>query len=144
MIGRHLLIDFHDVSAGRLDDAELLSRLLGEAARRGGLTPLGLPVLHRFEGGGLTGYLLLSESHIAVHTYPGLGFAALDIFACGSGDPRAALDVFRTGLAPRRERVTTATRGEGLDDRDSPDRSITSPPPAPASGPGRCPDLPLQ
>ncbi|MEJ7638336.1 MAG: hypothetical protein WKF75_10270 [Singulisphaera sp.] len=41
MIGRHLLIDFHDVSAGRLDDAELLSRLLAEAARRGGLTPLG-------------------------------------------------------------------------------------------------------
>ena len=117
MIGRHLLIDFHDVSAGQLDDTELLSRLLAEAARRGGLTPLGPPAVYRFEGGGLTGYLLLSESHIAVHTYPGLGFAALDIFACGSGDPRAALDVFRTGLAPRRERVTTASRGEGLDGR---------------------------
>ncbi len=114
MIGRHLLIDFHDVSTERLDDAGLLSRLLAEAARRGGLTPLGPPVLHHFEGGGLTGYLLLSESHIAVHTYPELGFAALDVFACGAGDPRAALDVFRTGLAPRRERVTTATRGEGL------------------------------
>src|SRR4051794_4936421 len=117
MIGRHLLIDFHDVAAGRLDDAELLSHLLGEAARRGGLTPLGPPVLHQFEGGGLTGYLLLSESHIAVHTYPELGFAAIDIFACGSGDPHAALDVFRTELAPGRERVTTATRGEGLDSR---------------------------
>lgn len=117
MIGRHLLIDFHEVSAERLDDAELLSRVLAEAARRGGLTPLGPPVLHRFEGGGLTGYLLLSESHIAVHTYPELGFAALDIFACGSGDPRAALDVFRTELAPRRERVTSSTRGEGLDCR---------------------------
>ena len=100
MIGRHLLIDFHEVSAERLDDAELLSRLLAEAARRGGLTPLGPPVLHRFEGGGLTGYLLLSESHIAVHTYPELGFAALDIFACGSGDPRAALDVFADGAGP--------------------------------------------
>jgi S-adenosylmethionine decarboxylase len=118
MIGHHLLIDFHEVSAERLDDAGLLSRLLAEAARRGGLTPLGPPVLHRFEGGGLTGYLLLSESHIAVHTYPEHGFAALDIFACGSGDPRAALDVLRTGLAPRRERVTTATRGEGLVSED--------------------------
>ncbi len=117
MIGRHLLIDFHEVSAERLDDAELLSHLLVEAARRGGLTPLGPPVLHRFRGGGLTGYLLLSESHIAVHTYPELGFAAIDVFACGSGDPRAALDVFRTGLAPPRERVTTATRGEGLGGR---------------------------
>lgn len=117
MIGRHLLIDFHEVSAGRLDDAELFSRLLGDAARRGGLTPLGPPVLHRFEGGGLTGYLLLSESHIAVHTYPELGFAAIDIFACGLGDPHAALDVFRADLAPGRERVTTATRGKGLDSR---------------------------
>ncbi len=120
MIGRHLLIDFHEVSAERLDDGELLSHLLAEAARLGGLTPLGPPVLHRFEGGGLTGYLLLSESHIAVHTYPELGFAALDIFACGAGDPGAALDVFRTGLTPRRERVTTATRGEGLDGRALP------------------------
>ena len=71
-------------------------------------------MLHRFEGGGLTGYLLLSESHIAVHTYPELGFASLDIFACGAGEPHAVLDVLRKGLAPRRERVTTATRGEGL------------------------------
>ena len=52
MIGRHLLIDFHEVSAGSLVDAGLLSRLLTEAARCGGLTPLGPPVLHHFEGAG--------------------------------------------------------------------------------------------
>jgi S-adenosylmethionine decarboxylase len=135
MIGRHLLIDFHGASADRLDDAELFSRLLAEAALSGGLTPLGPPVLHRFEGGGLTGYLLLSESHIAVHTYPELGFAAVDIFACGSGDPLAALEVFRSGLAPCRERVTTATRGTGLDRR----ALSASIPEAPAAGAGRAP-----
>ena len=87
--------------------------------------PSGAP---SFRGGGLTGYLLLSESHIAVHTYPELGFAALDIFACGAGDPSAALDVLRTGLAPRRERVTTATRGQGLDGH------VLSPPVADGAG----------
>jgi len=44
------------------------------------MNPIGPPVLHRFEGGGLTGYLLLSESHIAFHTYPEHRYIALDIF----------------------------------------------------------------
>ena len=68
MIGQHLLADLYDVASDRLVDGGLLADCLGEAARRGGMNPIGPPVLHRFEGGGLTGYLLLSESLIALHT----------------------------------------------------------------------------
>src|SRR5215210_2882697 len=114
MIGRHLLADLYDVAAGRLTDADMLSACLQEAARRCRLTPLGPPVLHRFEGGGITGYLLLCESHIALHTYPEFSYVALDIFSCGVVDPAAALEVFRAALAPGRERVTVARRGEEM------------------------------
>ncbi len=72
---------------------------------------IGPPVLHRFEGGGLTGYLLLSESHISFHTYPEHRFLALDIFLVQEVpiSPKAA--AFRVFLAassrPGREHLTT-------------------------------------
>ena len=118
MIGQHVLADFYDVAAGRLVDGGLLADCLGEAARRGGMTPIGPPVLHRFEGGGLTGYLLLSESHIAFHTYPEHRYIALDIFSCGGADSKAALSVFLAALEPGRERTTTAPRGAEIPHRD--------------------------
>lgn len=111
MIGRHLLVDFYGVAADRLSDGNVLERCLIEAARLAGLTPLGPPMIHSFQGGGQTAFLLLSESHIAVHTYPERGFVAIDIFSCGKNDPSAALEVFRSALAPETQRVTLLDRG---------------------------------
>ena len=118
MIGQHLLADLYDVASDRLVDGGLLAACLDEAARRGGMKPIGPPVLHRFEGGGLTGYLLLSESHIAFHTYPEHRYIALDIFSCGDADSKAALSVFLAALEPGRERITTAPRGAEIPYRD--------------------------
>jgi S-adenosylmethionine decarboxylase len=112
MIGKHLLADFYGVEAARLDDGDLLRRCMLAAASRCALTPVAPPVLHRFEGGGVTAFLLLAESHIALHTYPERGFLALDIFSCGRGDPGEALEVFRTALAPERVEATTEERGK--------------------------------
>lgn len=109
-VGRHLLADLHGAEPARLDDAELLARCLREAAERCRLTPIGGPVMHRFPGGGVTGFLLLSESHIALHTYPERGFMALDVFSCGAGDPRSAVEVFEKALGAS-ARVTAAERG---------------------------------
>lgn len=111
MIGRHLLADLYGVTAERLDDVELLRRCLEAAARECGLTPVAPAVLHRFPGGGVTGFLMLAESHIALHTYPEHGYIALDIFSCGAADPRQALAVCRDLLHPRQECVRLAPRG---------------------------------
>jgi S-adenosylmethionine decarboxylase len=111
MVGNHLLADFYGVAPERLDDADLLMGCLVMAACRCGLTPLEEPVVHRFDGGGVTGFILLAESHIAVHTYPERGFIALDIFSCGDADPHAALEVFRAALRPQQEQVTAIVRG---------------------------------
>ena len=113
MIGHHLLADFYGVSPERLNDADLLSDCLQAAAHRCGLTPLASPVVHRFDGGGVTGFILLAESHIALHTYPERGFIAVDIFSCGDADPHAALEVFRAALRPQHEQVTAIVRGGG-------------------------------
>jgi hypothetical protein len=68
--GTHLLADFYDIDADRLNDAHALARILLDAARAARMTPLSTPVVLRFAGGGLTGFLPLAESHIAFHTYP--------------------------------------------------------------------------
>jgi S-adenosylmethionine decarboxylase len=114
MIGRHLLADLYQVEAERLDDLELLGRCLEAAARECRLTPVAPPVLHRFSGGGITGVLLLAESHIAFHSYPEHGYLALDIFSCGAADPARALTACEALLAPGEVRVTTAPRGEAV------------------------------
>ena len=112
MIGQHLLVDFYGITPAQLDNADVLAACLETAARRVCLTPLAPPVIHRFAGGGVTGFLLLAESHIALHSYPEHGYLALDIFSCGDGDPRAAVEVFRAALCPECERVTVAVRGK--------------------------------
>ena len=114
MIGRHLLADLYGVSPERLDDVELLRACLEGAARVCGLTPVAAPALHRFEGGGVTGFLMLAESHVALHTYPEHGYMALDIFSCGAADPCQALAVCRELLEPGEVRVRVAPRGEEL------------------------------
>jgi S-adenosylmethionine decarboxylase len=116
-VGHHALLDFYDVSPSLLSDAPLLASLLVSAARAAGATPLSDPVLHSFPGGGITGFLPLSESHIAVHTYPEVGYAAADIFTCGSCSPEAAVATFRTTLSPGREVVRNIARGEAVEER---------------------------
>lgn len=111
LIGRHLLADFFGVDAARLSEAHRLARLLVDAARAAAMTPLSTPVVLRFEGGGLTGFLPLAESHIAFHTYPEHGYLAADVFTCGSCPPDAALAVLRAALLPARERVRVVERG---------------------------------
>lgn len=111
IIGHHLLADLFGIEVARLCDARLLETCLLEAAKVVHLTPIRPPVLHKFMGGGITGYLLLAESHIALHSYPEHNYIAIDIFSCGQGDARAAMAVFIQALQPSEQRITTLVRG---------------------------------
>lgn len=116
-IGTHLLIDLYEVPPGYLTDAERLSEALTGAACAADMTPLSAPVLHRFPGGGLTGFLPLAESHIAFHSYPEYGYLAADVFTCGD-DPEApdrAVAVLTAALCPGRADVRRFARGEGVE-----------------------------
>ena len=114
MIGTHVLADLYGIRPERLSDCALLSECLTESALVCGLTPLAPPRMHAFPGGGVTGVILLSESHIALHSYPEYGFMAVDIFSCGPTDPEKALDAFRGRLHPDREIITRTPRGSEL------------------------------
>jgi S-adenosylmethionine decarboxylase len=108
--GLHLLADLHGVRKELLGDAVGLDALLRKAAVAAGASILHSH-FHTFgEGGGVTGVLLLAESHISIHTWPEAGFAAADIFMCGQAQPEQALRVIEAALAPQHARIQRIER----------------------------------
>ncbi|MDG9970691.1 adenosylmethionine decarboxylase [Achromobacter mucicolens] len=109
--GRHVLADFRGVAPSLLTDAQALERQMTAAAHAAGAQVLSAHFHHFGEGAGVTGVILLSESHISIHSWPEHRFAALDIFMCGAARPEDALDFLRAALAPESVAVTTVARG---------------------------------
>ena len=111
-VGIHILADLYGVDVAVLCDGVALERLLCQAARDAGARVLNSH-FHSFgEGRGITGVVLLAESHISIHTWPERGYAAVDIFMCGrSSSPQKALAALRTALEPRKVRVRRFERG---------------------------------
>ncbi|MEO8935979.1 MAG: adenosylmethionine decarboxylase [Burkholderiaceae bacterium] len=111
--GSHWLIDCYGVDAVRLADASMLEAMLCAAAADAGARRL-FQHFHRFGStaeSGVTGVVLLAESHITIHTWPERRFAAIDLFLCGDTRPERALARIECELAP--ERVVTVRQERG-------------------------------
>jgi S-adenosylmethionine decarboxylase len=81
--GEAWVVDALGCDPDRLRSPEVLRGLFAAMVEEMGLRPLGPPVLHAFPApGGVTGFLLLTESHLACHTFPETGFAAVDLYCC--------------------------------------------------------------
>lgn len=109
--GRHVLADFRGVPADRLTDAGLLESQMIAAAQAAGAQVLSAHFHHFGVGAGVTGVVMLSESHISIHSWPEHQFAAVDIFMCGAAQPELALSYLQAALAPESVHVTTVARG---------------------------------
>ena len=98
------------IAAELLTSCTRIEQLLRDAADLAGAHVLHSH-FHGFgEGQGVTGVVLLAESHISIHTWPENGFAAADIFMCGASDPQRALALLRQALQPAGCDVTTIRR----------------------------------
>lgn len=111
-LGRHVLADFYGVGAELLNDATMIESVLTRAALAAGATPIFAKFHHFGTGQGVTGVLLLRESHISIHTWPEHGYAALDAFMCGTARPELAIDIASQALQPQRQERRTIERGE--------------------------------
>ncbi|MFM1654746.1 adenosylmethionine decarboxylase [Brevibacillus sp. B_LB10_24] len=111
--GRHVAIDTWGVQFDLLNDAEFLKRQMVEAAEACGATVLGVQA-KQFSPQGATVLVLLSESHLSIHTYPERGFAALDCYTCGETvDPQIAIDYLVSVLKPEKVYAKKLIRGLG-------------------------------
>lgn len=100
-VGRHALVDVFDCDVDVLRDGQALARILHSAAVSAGATVLQAR-FHTFGGaGGVTGVLLLAESHISIHTWPEFGLAAVDVFLCGTMDARQVAERVAQDLGGR-------------------------------------------
>ncbi len=96
IMGQHGLLDLYGVDKALLCDEQQISHYLTEAAHLAGATIL-QSHFHSFGvHDGVTGVLLLSESHMSIHTWPEHQFAAIDIFMCGAHRIQQALTYLET------------------------------------------------
>jgi len=109
---RHALYDVWLDETGErlLSEVGDWPEILSQIARRHGAVIL-KQEFHQFDPRGVTGFLLLAESHISLHTWPEEGLAAFDIFACGTLDVEALVADLRAYLHPCRETLRIVERG---------------------------------
>ena len=112
--GNHGLLDLYGCDEAVLKDEGRLKTALKAAAQAAEATVLA-ERFHNFGGaGGITGILLLAESHIRIHTLPEHRFAAIDAFICGGMKLEKVKEVLCRELAAERAVWTVAQRGEGI------------------------------
>jgi S-adenosylmethionine decarboxylase len=82
-LGRHVLAEFYGCSPNILNDTEKIEKLMVNAALEAGAEVKEI-IFHQFAPQGVSGVVVISESHLAIHTWPEFGYAAVDVFTCGS------------------------------------------------------------
>ncbi|GGF89329.1 adenosylmethionine decarboxylase [Paenibacillus aceti] len=119
--GRHVAVDTWGVDFELLNNAELLQGYMVEAAEACGATVLSMQS-RQFEPQGATVLVLLSESHLSIHTYPERGFAAIDCYTCGEMvDPQLAIDYLVSVLKPEKAFAKKLVRGLGEMEVETPE-----------------------
>jgi len=108
--GMHLLVDLW--GATNLCDPDHIDRALREAAEAAGATILHGHFHHFSPNGGVSGVLVLAESHISIHTWPERDFAAIDIFMCGACDPYDSLPALKAAFSPSTVDLDEQRRGK--------------------------------
>lgn len=81
-LATHSLLDFHDCDRTRLEERSGLRQAMINAITEAGGTYV-TDIFHAFHPHGLSGMIVIAESHVAIHTWPEHRFAAVDIFSCG-------------------------------------------------------------
>ena len=95
-LGRHLLAEFINCDLKQLDNVDVVKHCLENAALQANATIVE-SVFHRFNPYGISGVVVIAESHLAIHTWPEYNYAAVDVFTCGdSVDPYIALNVLKS------------------------------------------------
>ncbi|MEW6695918.1 MAG: adenosylmethionine decarboxylase [Bacillota bacterium] len=110
-LGVQLLAEIWECDQEKLNDVKLVEEIMVNAARKAD-AEIREVVFHRFEPQGVSGVVVISESHLTIHTWPELAYAAVDIFTCGERvDPWVALESITQDLNAEDANVMEISRG---------------------------------
>lgn len=114
----HLIIDGYGADPGLLQDEAAIYHLLDTYPKQIGMTKVSAPHVFRYEGPkpedwGISGFVIIAESHIAIHTFVERGLVNIDVFSCKSFDAQPVIEFFRERF--RLARANTLILGRGLE-----------------------------
>jgi spermidine synthase len=110
-LGRHCIIEYYGCPSEIMNDVKLIEDAMVGAARamRANIVA---SEFHHFNPHGVSGMVIISESHLSIHTWPEYGYAAVDVFTCGDViDPTNAHEMLREAFKPTSESVMELKRG---------------------------------
>ena len=108
-LGTHLILELYDCDPEVLNSLPWIEEILLKTAKAANLKIISQRT-HQFNPYGVTSMVLISESHLSIHTWPEHGFVAADIFVCGS-EARKAADILVKELKPKRVEILELIRG---------------------------------
>lgn len=110
-LGRHVLAEVYGCEFQVLNDLEKIREIFVSAALSAG-AEVRETAFHRFSPQGVSGVVVISESHLAIHTWPELGYAAVDVFTCGERvDPWVAVNAIVKDFGAASVKATEVKRG---------------------------------
>ena len=127
----HLIVDGHGGDPAKLQDLDLISRFLDEYPAAIGMTKIVPPLVYTYHGKtpedwGVSGFVLIAESHISIHTFPDRGYVNIDVFSCKDFEPTPCVDDVKATFSLPDVRVWTLDRGTAFADDPSANIDIAS------------------
>lgn len=120
-LGRHILIEFYNCDNNKLKNSDYIKEIMNEAAIKSGATIVE-SCFHNFNPYGVSGVVIIAESHLTIHTWPEFNYAAVDIFTCGETiNPWTAEVFINTALKAEKSDSIEISRGmkEKIGDYDT-------------------------
>jgi S-adenosylmethionine decarboxylase len=125
-LGRHLLLELFDCDPEAISSLEAVKGALVEAAKRAKATIVDV-VFHEFNPFGISGVVVIAESHLSIHTWPEYRYAAVDIFSCGEMlEPEVAATYLVEQFAAERTSVVELQRGMFLQPASSVPKAVAA------------------
>ena len=114
--GPHLMLDGYGCDKAKLQDLNLIYRILEELPKRISMTRIMPPYVFKYSGikpedWGISGFVLIAESHISIHTFPEKAFISVDIFSCKPFDSEVASDYLKGAFEMSKVECNVLDRG---------------------------------
>lgn len=111
-LGQQVLAEFYGCCVEAINNKDIIRHSMIEAAKIANATIVA-DVFHQFNPHGISGVVVIAESHIAIHSWPEYQCASVDIFTCSEGmNPQAAVDYLKSVFKAEKVEITAIARGQ--------------------------------
>ncbi len=129
-LGRHIIAELYQCDLDKIDDVNFVERSMLDAVEKAGATVIN-STFHHFSPHGVSGVIVIQESHFSIHCWPEYGYASIDIYTCGETvDPWLAYDFIKKALGASHGSTMELNRGQSnlieASNRNLPTKNIKS------------------